>query len=216
MKHTTLPAPLLVAFVLSSLVLAVTPAPGVIYAVARAVTQGRRAGLASVAGVALDNLGSAAGASIGLAALFAVSSLALAVVKYTGAAYLIHLGLKALRADRMAAPAQARWQTPRLGPIVREGFAVALLNPKTALFFAAFLPQFVDPDASALSQSLLYGAAFVLIAVTTDTLYVLAAGAVLPVLGNSGSVRALGRYAMAGVFIGLGVYAAATGVRRPH
>src|SRR5437868_8654587 len=91
------PFPLLGAFLVASFVLAVTPGPGVFYIVARSVTQGRLSGLASVAGVALGNLGNAVGASLGLAALFAVSSLAFTVVKYLGALYLVWLGVQALR-----------------------------------------------------------------------------------------------------------------------
>ena len=95
-------APLLAGFLLASFVLAITPGPGVMYIVARSLAEGRAAGLASVAGVALGNLGNAIGASLGLAALFAVSSIAFTLVKYAGAAYLIYLGVRALRASTQA------------------------------------------------------------------------------------------------------------------
>jgi threonine/homoserine/homoserine lactone efflux protein len=200
--------PLLAGFALASLVLAATPGPGVLYIVTRTLAQGRRAGLASVAGVALGNLGNAMAASLGLAALLAVSSLAFTVLKFAGAAYLIGLGVKALRdagaAAADAAPDVAR-DARRPGRILRDGFVVALLNPKTALFFAAFLPQFIDPAASAAAQSALFGAAFVAIAACTDSAYVLAAGAVAPVLGGLGRARRAGRYASAAVYVGLGV-----------
>ncbi|MEF8749382.1 MAG: LysE family translocator [Candidatus Accumulibacter propinquus] len=91
------PWPLFSAFVLASLVLAVTPGPGVFYIVTRSIVQGRRSGLVSVAGVALGNLGNALAASVGLAALFAVSSLAFTIVKYAGALYLVYLGVQMLR-----------------------------------------------------------------------------------------------------------------------
>ncbi|WP_334187711.1 LysE family translocator [Noviherbaspirillum sp.] len=209
--------PMLAAFLVASLVLAVTPGPAVVYIVTRTIAQGRRAGLASVAGVALGNLGNAIGASVGLAALFAVSSLAFSVVKYAGAAYLIYLGIKALRAAP-AGPASSpasgtgmERQAPQLGRIFRDGFLVALLNPKTAIFFAAFLPQFIDPAASAVIQSILFGAAFVLIAALTDMVYVLAANAAAPAFANLKGIGAAGRYATASVFIGLGVFTAASG-----
>jgi threonine/homoserine/homoserine lactone efflux protein len=206
---------MLLAFLLASLVLAATPGPGVVYIVARTLAQGRRAGLASVAGVALGNLGNALGASIGLAALFAVSSLAFSVVKYAGAAYLIWLGLTALRRPaEPVMPAQVEPQAPRR--IFRDGALVALLNPKTTIFFAAFLPQFIDPAGSAIWQSLLYGMAFVLIAAATDSAYVLAASLAARTLGTSGMggrSAALGRYAQAAVFMGLGLFTAATGSR---
>jgi threonine/homoserine/homoserine lactone efflux protein len=199
--------PLLAAFGLASLVLAATPGPGVLYIVTRTLAQGRRAGLASVAGVALGNLGNAMAASLGLAALLAVSSLAFTVVKFAGAAYLVWLGIKALRETSVAAPL-AQFDAPRHGRILRDGFVVALLNPKTALFFAAFLPQFIDPAGSAVLQSAAFGSSFVAIAACTDTAYVLAAGAAAPALGALGRTRTLGRYATAMVYLGLGVFTA--------
>jgi threonine/homoserine/homoserine lactone efflux protein len=199
------------AFVLASLVLAATPGPGVIYIVARTLAQGRRAGVASLTGVALGNLGNAVGASIGLAALFAVSALAFSVVKYAGATYLVYLGIKVLCAGSAQQPEKATLGAADLAPIFRDGFVVALLNPKTALFFAAFLPQFVDPTASALLQNLLLGSLFVLIAVVTDSLYVLTASAVQPALRRCSRLRAAGHYLSAGTLIGLGVLAAVTG-----
>lgn len=204
--------PALVAFGLASLVLAATPGPGVLYIVTRTLAQGRRAGLASVAGVALGNLGNALGASLGLAALLAVSSLAFSIVKYAGAAYLVWLGIKALRAISAPVPV-GRFDAPRHSRILRDGFVVALLNPKTALFFAAFLPQFVDPAGAAVLQSAGFGAAFVAIAACTDTAYVLAAGAAAPALCTRGGARALGRYASALVYLGLGIFTALTDPR---
>ena len=195
---------LLVAFGLASLVLAATPGPGVLYIVTRTLARGRRAGLASVAGVAAGNLGNALGASLGLAALLAVSSPAFTIVKFAGAAYLVWLGIQALRETRADAP-PAHFESPQLGRIARDGFMVALLNPKTALFFAAFLPQFIDPAGSAVLQSAAFGAAFVAIATCTDTAYVLAAGAAAPALAR---LRSPGRYATAAVCLGLGVFTA--------
>ena len=120
--------PLLAAFGVASLVLAATPGPGVLYIVTRTLAQGRRAGLASVAGVAAGNLGNALGASLGLAALLAVSSLAFTIVKFAGAAYLVWLGIQALREARVDAPT-APFEAPQHGRIARAGFVVALLNP---------------------------------------------------------------------------------------
>ena len=207
------PWPLLAAFCVASVVLAVTPGPAVFYIITRTLAQGRRAGLASMAGVALGNLGNALGAAIGLAALFAVSSLAFTVVKYAGAAYLVYLGIKALRSrpDTGVASLQpAAWQLA-----FRDGFLVALLNPKTAIFFAAFLPQFMSPEGSAIGQSVLLGATFVLIAAVTDTAYVLFAGALAPLFGRSRRVGAAGRWFTASAFIGLGLFTALTGQRSP-
>jgi threonine/homoserine/homoserine lactone efflux protein len=207
-----------VAFLLASLVLAVTPGPGVAYIVARTLAQGRGAGLASVAGVAVGNLGNALGASLGLAALFAVSAAAFTVVKLAGAAYLLWLGVQALRRPHADAAPQALGNALRPARLLRDGFVVALLNPKTALFFGAFLPQFMDPWAAAAPQAALLGAAFVAIAAATDTGYVLLAGAVGRVLAGRGAMRAaaLGRYATAATFIGLGLVAAASPSRPPR
>jgi threonine/homoserine/homoserine lactone efflux protein len=206
------PLPLLGAFLVASFVLAVTPGPGVLYIVTRSATQGRVAGLASVAGVALGNLGNAVGAAVGLAALFAVSSVAFTVVKYVGAVYLVWLGLQALRA-----PAA---QTARVGAggtlrrIFADGFVVALLNPKTALFFAAFLPQFLPDPRAPVAQAIVLGALFVLIAAITDSLYALGAGALRPLLEHGQRVARVGRYVTASAFIGLGLLAAVADERR--
>jgi threonine/homoserine/homoserine lactone efflux protein len=205
-------APLLVAFLIASLVLAVTPGPGVIYIVARSLARGRRAGLASVAGVAAGNFCNALGASVGLAALFAVSSLAFTLVKFAGAGYLVYLGISALRApdpslDAIGSP------IPPSGAFFRDGFVVALFNPKTTIFFAAFLPQFMQPASSHLIQSMVLGALFVGIAAVTDTLYALGARALANGVRNLQPVRRAGRYATAAALLGLGVMAALSDVR---
>jgi threonine/homoserine/homoserine lactone efflux protein len=202
------PWPLLAAFVAASGVLAITPGLGVIYIVARSLSQGRRSGLASVAGVALGNFGNALGASLGLAALFAVSAAAFTAVKWAGAAYLVWLGVQALRA-RVGVQAEA--PAPQaLGRVFRDGVVVSLLNPKTTLFFAAFLPQFLSthalPADSLVAQTLLLGALFVAIAAISDTAYALLAGAVAPRL--AGRVPRWGRWLTGGVYIGLGVLTA--------
>lgn len=207
--HDLLPPwPLLTAFIAASAVLAVTPGPGVLYIVTRSLAQGRAAGLASVGGVALGNFGNAIGASIGLGALFAVSSLAFTAIKYAGAIYLVWLGIRMLQAQPAQPSPTIRPERPVI--IFRDGFLVAFLNPKTALFFAAFLPQFIGSGAHPMAQSILLGALFVLTAMLTDTAYVLAAGAIAPAVGR---LRESGRYLAAGTFIGLGCLAAIAGER---
>ena len=203
--------PLLTAFLFASFILAVTPGPGVFYIVTRSLAQGRRGGLASVAGVALGNLGNAVGASLGLAALFGVSSVAFMSVQYAGALYLVYLGLQALRAPETFMNSASPEPT-RLRRIFRDGFLVALLNPKTAVFFAAFLPQFMGADTAPV-RSVLLGALFVAIAAATDTAYALAAGSIAPTLTQSHSLRMLGRYLTGGVLMGLGVLTALGGSR---
>ncbi len=205
------PWPLFSAFLVASLVLAVTPGPAVLYIVTRSLVQGRRCGLVSVASVALGNLGNAIAASVGLAALFAISALAFSVVKYAGAAYLVYLGVQMLRSSPVASPGAVPAAAP-LRRVFRDGFVVALLNPKTTIFFAAFLPQFLSPDAAPMFQSMALGALFVAIAAMTDCLYAVAAGALAPTLRRSG-VRRLGRRLGGSVFIGLGVFTALAGSR---
>ncbi len=212
MSHLLPPWPLFSAFLVASFVLAVTPGPGVLYIVARSLLQGRGAGLASVAGVALGNLGNALAAAIGLAALFAVSSMAFTLVKYAGALYLVYLGVKMLR----TAPARIESAAPLAatrGRVFRDGFVVALLNPKTTIFFAAFLPQFLSAGAPPMLQGAFLGALFVAIAALTDTTYALAAGRIAPVLTRSRGMKAIGRRLGGGTFIGLGIFAALTDSR---
>jgi len=206
-------------FLIASIVLAVTPGPGVIYIVTRTLAQGRIAGASSVAGVACGNMLNAVGAAVGLAALFAVSALAFTVVKLGGAAYLVWLGIKMLRGGvsssastsstaTTTAPAVARAVA---GRVFRDGFVVALLNPKTTIFFAAFLPQFMRPDAPALPQALLLGAIFVVVAACSDLAYVTLATWLAPRLARAGgAARAgrYGRYASGGALIALGVASA--------
>lgn len=205
------PWPLFSAFILASLVLALTPGPGVLYIVTRSLVQGRRSGLLSVAGVALGNLGNAFAAAVGLAALFAVSSLAFAAVKYAGALYLVYLGVQMFRAPPLEAPTALPASTSVAG-MFREGFMVALLNPKTTIFFAAFLPQFLSHDASPMLQSMSLGLLFVAIAAVTDSVYALAAGSVASALRGS-ALRRAGRRLGGSVFIGLGIFTALMGSR---
>lgn len=205
------PFPLLLAFITASLILALTPGPAVVYILARTMSQGRASGLASVAGVALGNLGNAVGAALGLAALFAVSSTAFTVVKWAGAIYLIVMGVRMLRAAGTAASPGASQlaATPR-GRIFRDGFVVALLNPKTALFFAAFLPQFMSGNTP-LAQSLALGSLFVGLAACTDLAYVLAASLLAPRLSRLGTHARWGQRAAGVSFIGLGLLTAFSG-----
>jgi threonine/homoserine/homoserine lactone efflux protein len=204
--------PLFSAFLFASFILAVTPGPGVLYIVARSVSQGRASGLASVAGVALGNFGNALAASFGLAALFAVSSLAFTVVKYAGAAYLIYLGIQALRAPRSHTGDASTSEVKPLDlrRIFRDGFIVALLNPKTTIFFAAFLPQFINPTGSVALQSIALGAIFVVIAAFTDSMYAFAASRIAPLFASAKNATTIGRYASGVTYIGMGLLATFT------
>jgi len=211
------------AFVAASILLAVTPGPGVIYIVTRTLSQGRAAGAASVAGVASGNLLNSLGAALGLAALFAVSALAFEVVKYAGAAYLVYLGIKLLRAPAPdAAALRAAAPAASAGRVFREGVLVAMLNPKTTIFFAAFLPQFMNPAAPALPQALMLGVIFVVVAASSDLVYVMLAAwlarrwraaRVGTAADAAPALPAWGRYASGGALIALGVASAFAGQR---
>ena len=196
------------AFLVASTALAVTPGPAVVFIVARTVAQGARIGLASIAGVALGNLGNAWGASLGLAALIVAWPGAFDAVRVAGAAWLLWLAWQAWRAPVA---------TPRAGAEVRtavgsarrafvDGAAVALLNPKTAVFFAAFLPQFMTPgaDGAAAGQAMVLSTAFVAIASCTDAAWVLLASRAAPRLAGLSDGRFAAR-ASAAVFAALAV-----------
>jgi threonine/homoserine/homoserine lactone efflux protein len=200
------------AFALASFVLAVTPGPGVVFIVTRTLVDGSRSGFASVAGVALGNLGNAIAAAFGLAFVFAVSALAFSIVKLAGAAYLIYLGVRLI----CGTARQAVTRLPDPSPSSRafaDGFLVALLNPKTAIFFAAFLPQFTSQQHALLPQSIRLGALFVAIALVTDAVYVLAAARMQSRLARLGGMTAAARYLAGGIFVSLGFAVAIGGAR---
>lgn len=209
--------PVSATFLVASFILAITPGPGVIYIVTRSASQGRAAGLASAAGIALGNLGNGLVAALGLATLLAVSTLAFALVKYAGACYLIYLGTRTLLGT--ASSAQPGAATPPTAPLPRvfgDGFLVALFNPKTAIFFAAFLPQFLEPSDATVTGTLALSALFVVIAAMTDCTYaVLASGARDWLVRQRGASRA-GRYVSGVAFIALGLFTALSGARPRH
>jgi threonine/homoserine/homoserine lactone efflux protein len=176
----------------------------------RTLAQGRAAGFASMAGVAAGNFTNAVVAALGLAALLALWPAALLALRVAGGGYLLWLAFTAW--FRPAAPAGdgASGATPASGAspgqVWRQGFWVALLNPKTALFFAAFLPPFLDPAHGAAGQSVVLGALFVAIAALSDSAVVLAAGALAGRLSARATARA-GRALAATVYAGLGLFA---------
>jgi threonine/homoserine/homoserine lactone efflux protein len=196
----------------AALLLLLTPGPAVLYIVARSVAQGRLAGLVSVCGITTGTLVHVLAAALGLSALLASSALAFGVVKYAGTGYLIYIGARRIL-SRSDAPAASVEQPRRsLGRLYRDGFVVNLLNPKTALFFLAFLPQFVDPSrGGAASQIVFLGLLFALMGLISDGLYALAAGAAGRWVRGNGRALRWERYVTGGVFIGLGVSAAIAG-----
>jgi threonine/homoserine/homoserine lactone efflux protein len=195
-------------FITASLALLLTPGPAVLYIVARSVDQGRKAGLVSVLGIEVGTLFHIAAAALGLSALLMSSALLFDIVKYLGAAYLIYLGIRKLMSkDEMAEIGVDKQQ--KLSQIFRQGVIVNVLNPKTALFFFAFLPQFVDPARGSVPlQMIMLGTIFVLLASTTDGLYALLAGTFGGWLKGNRRFMRVQRYVTGTVYIGLGVTAA--------
>jgi threonine/homoserine/homoserine lactone efflux protein len=201
----------LAVFVLAAVLLAVVPGPAVLYIVAQSIAHGRAAGVASALGVSVGGLVHVAAAALGLSSLLVRSAVAFEIVKYAGAAYLVLLGIRTLLSAREPV-AVAEAKETSLRRIFRQGVVVNVLNPKTALFFFSFLPQFVDPDRGAVgAQVLLLGLLFVTVALASDTAYGLVAGALGARLRRSYRLLRAQRFVSGGALVGLGVAAAAAG-----
>jgi threonine/homoserine/homoserine lactone efflux protein len=195
-------------FVGAALALLVVPGPAVLYIVTQSIGQGRRAGLACTAGIHTGTLVHVAAATIGLSALLASSALAFDVVKYLGAAYLIVVGIR--RLTGLERGSDLREHVPRShASLYRQGIVVNVLNPKTALFFLAFLPQFVDPSrGAAWVQILALGLLFSALGFASDATWALVAGTLGERLRRSTSFPRIQRYVSGTVFVGLGAVAA--------
>jgi threonine/homoserine/homoserine lactone efflux protein len=201
-------------FALASLAFLAIPGPSVFYIVTRSLAQGRRAGVTSMLGVQAGGLVHVVAAAFGVSAIIASSATAFTIVKYAGAAYLVFLGLRKLL-SRSDEPLDFRL-TPASGRrLFWQGAVVNVLNPKTALFFLAFLPQFVDPAAGAVApQMLVLGTMLVGLGVMSDGTYALvAAGAGRKLRETAKARRRLDRLS-GGVFVSLGVVAAVAGEPR--
>jgi threonine/homoserine/homoserine lactone efflux protein len=201
------------AFAVASLALLVVPGPSVLYIVTRSV-QGRAAGLVSVLGIHTGSIVHVLAAALGVSAILASSALAFGVVKYAGAAYLIWLGIRALvRRD-----VEARELGPRarsLGQIYAQGVVVNVLNPKTALFFVAFLPQFVDPARGSVTlQIVVLGLTFIALGLVSDGAYALVSARVSRRLAGRSALAGPARWVPGVTLIGLGLAAALTDHRR--
>jgi len=194
-------------FCLASVALAVVPGPAVTYIVMHAIDKGRRAGTFSAFGIASGGLVHVAAATAGLSALIASSAAAFTVVKLVGAVYLIGVGIR--RIVSSSDDADPEPQPAPLRRLYRQGVVVNVLNPKTALFFLAFLPQFVNTHHSVAPQVALLGLVFVTIALCSDLTYALLAGLVAARLRRSDRSQSVSRYLSGGVFIVLGAAAAA-------
>ncbi|MDP9862626.1 MULTISPECIES: LysE family translocator [Streptosporangium] len=201
----------LALFAAATLALLLVPGPAVLYIVTRSVAQGRGAGIVSVLGIHLGSVVHVAAAALGVSALLAASATAFAVVKYLGAAYLIWLGVRKL----MSRQDDAETSGPPVADRSRmfwEGFVVNVLNPKTAIFFLAFLPHFTDPARGPIApQILLLGAVWIALGLASDGAFALLASAMAGRLRRSARARRRLDVTSGVVYLGLGAVAAFTG-----
>ncbi len=204
----------LFVFVAAAVVLLVTPGPAVLYIITRSVDQGRLAGIVSVLGIGVGTLFHVFAAALGISAILVSSALAFDIVKYLGAAYLIYLGVRKLLAkDSALLPDQI--QKHSLGRIFYQGMVVNILNPKLALFFFAFLPQFVDPARGSVPvQMLILGLMLTTLGLLSDGTYAILAGTAGKWLRGSRQFLRIQKYVTGVVYIGLGLTAAFAGNNR--
>ncbi|MGH3738291.1 MAG: LysE family translocator [Micromonosporaceae bacterium] len=198
----------LLGFTLASLVLILIPGPNLVYIVTRSATQGWRAGLASALGVETGTLAHLGLAAVGVSSLLAASPVAFAIVRYAGAAYLVYLAVRAFR-SRSTLTFDADADAPRqpLHRVYADGVLVNVLNPKVALFFLAFLPQFISPSQPALPQLAVYATVFLALGLLLDLGYAALGGSARRLLdGRTGTAR-WSAPLTAGIYVALASYA---------
>ncbi|HTR32841.1 MAG TPA: LysE family translocator [Gaiellaceae bacterium] len=195
-------------FCVAGIALAVVPGPAVTYIVTQSIDKGRRAGIVSAFGVASGGLVHVAAATAGLSALIASSATAFTAVKLVGAVYLVGVGIRRI----VSKDEEATEIEPLPAPhrqIYVQGLVVNVFNPKTALFFLAFLPQFVDRQHAIAPQIAFLGVVFVALALLSDLSYALLADLLAGKLRRTGRGAAVRRWVSGGIFIALGATAAA-------
>ena len=203
----------LLLFVTGAAILLAIPGPAILYIVSRSVAQGRAAGLVSAGGIATGTLLHVAAATLGLSALLASSALAFQSVKYLGAAYLIYLGIRTFTSPDTRLVDASRTER-RLSHVFGQGVLVNVLNPKTALFFLAFLPQFVDMSRGHVTLQISeLGVLFALMGWLSDSMWALAAGGLAERLRRSARMRRAQRNVSGGALIALGLASAFAGAR---
>ncbi|MBN6041258.1 LysE family translocator [Amycolatopsis sp. 195334CR] len=203
----------LAAFALASFLLILIPGPAVLFAVSRALAYGRRVALTTVLGGALGSFTAATAVAIGVGAIIQASAVIYTVIKLVGAAYLVYLGVQAIRRRRALREAFEAEAAPISGGrTLLQGFIVGVTNPKTVVFFAAILPQFVDPGAGQAGlQMVVLGAVFAVIALAMDSVWGVAAGAVRSWFARSARRLDLVGGAAGLTMVGLGVGLAVSG-----
>lgn len=197
----------LTAFAIAAITIALIPGPGMIYVLARSLGGGREEGLRSTAGTGIGGLVHVAAAAAGLSAIIATSATAFSVVKYIGAAYLVWLGLRAIL-DRSDAPTVSPGNASRTDAF-RQGILTEVFNPKTALFFLTFLPQFCQPENGPVGvQVLALGAISVALNTLMDVVVAVGAGRISQRLRERPAAWRRQQVATGSILIGLGAYAA--------
>ena len=195
----------LVIFIAASLALLIIPGPAVFYIIARTLEQGRLAGLVSTLGITFASVIHVIFAALGLSALILKSALMFSIIKYLGAIYLVYLGIKTLLGSKQPVIKPDVKSLP-LSTLFWQGFIVNILNPKTAIFFLAFLPQFVNPEnGSVPMQFIVLGMVFVTLAVTSDSLYAILAGSAKELLTRSRRVAKIQTMFSGLIYLALGI-----------
>lgn len=198
----------LIPFIIASAILLIIPGPAVIYIITRSVDQGRLAGIVSMLGIHTGTIFHITAAAFGISALLATSAIAFSIVKYLGAAYLIYLGIQKLLGNDSEQEIE-QTEPKKLRSLFYEGVVVNVLNPKTALFFLAFLPQFVNPGGGSTTlQILLLGLIFIVMGIISDGLYALMAGTLGRWLKQSSYFLRIQRYFAGSIYILLGLITA--------
>ena len=199
----------IIAFAVASLALLVIPGPAVLYVINRSIADGRSTALAAVAGLEIGNFVNVVAATLGLSAVIAASATAFGIVKWIGAGYLVIIGLRTLSRKPQAMEVQT--SSLSRGKSFTQGIIVNTFNPKVALFFLSFLPQFIETEkGSTAVQSLILGSIFVLLGMCSDGLYAILASALRGPLLRGKSLPFVQRYVAGSVFVLLGVIAAST------
>jgi threonine/homoserine/homoserine lactone efflux protein len=203
------PLSTLPVFAAASLALLVIPGPAVLYIIARSTTQGPKAGFVSVLGVHAGSIVHVLAAVVGLSAIVMASSVVFTAIKTLGGVYLVYLGIRTIASSRSAAAATAPPPPKPLRRLFVDGLVVNVLNPKVALFFLAFIPQFVDDDHGPIwSQTLILGVLYILLGLCSDSAYAIVGGrAGRWVSRRRSGLRRPTKYAEGGILIGLGVTA---------
>jgi threonine/homoserine/homoserine lactone efflux protein len=202
----------LLVFVAASLALLLTPGPAVLFVVARSIEQGKMAGIISTLGISVGTLFHVAAASFGVSAILTTSAQAFNILKFVGAAYLIFLGIRTLLSKDSTEETLPKRR--RLSRIFLQGIIVNVTNPKTALFFFAFLPQFVDvARGDVVMQVLFLGTLFTFLGMMSDSVYALIAGSAADWLKSHSGFLKIRRYLSGSIYLLLGIVTALAGNR---